>query len=441
MRVLLFLCVSVALLYVVTSDHKEGHHDNDKHNHTDHEHHNGHKAHDDKHDHKHDHHKKGKHHHHHNESTESHKIAQSNYEFAYKLFRQVAADHPSENIFFSPVSISTAFAMLSLGARSQTHHQIIEGLNFNISEISEQEIHAGFQNLLHILNEPDSELQLNSGNALFISKNWKLLQKFLEDVKNFYEAEAFSTDFHNSEEAKSQINSYVEKKTNGKIVDLLSSVDPEAAVVLINYIYFRGKWQNPFQEESTKEGDFHVDEKTVLKVPMMFRNGRYRVVHDRDLGCHVVEIPYKGNASAWFILPDEGKFKAVEEALGKPTSKKWLNDFSSWLIKLWIPKFSISTTLDLVPEFKKLGVTDLFSDEADLSGITGESTLKVSKAVHRAELSVDERGTEAAGATVVEAVPLMLPPSIKFNKPFFLTIYHIPTRSLSFLGKIVNPLK
>ncbi|XP_053545331.1 alpha-1-antiproteinase [Bombina bombina] len=205
--------------------------------------------------------------------------------------------------------------------------------------------------------------------------------------------------------------------------------------------HFRGKWQNPFQEEFTEEGDIHVDENTVVKVPMMYRKGNYRVVHDRDLGCHVVEIPYKGNATAWFILPDEGKFKAVEEALGKPTAKKWLKDFSSRLINLWIPKFSISTTLDLIPEFKQLGVTDLFSDETDLSGITGESTLKVSKAVHRAELSVDERGTEAAGATVVEAVPMMLPPSIKFNRPFFLTIYNATTESLLFLAKIVDPLK
>ncbi|XP_053553482.1 alpha-1-antitrypsin [Bombina bombina] len=431
MRVLFFLSVSVALLYMVTSDHQEGHHDNDKHNHKDHA--DG--------DHKHDYQDKGKHHHHHNESTECHKIAPGNNQFAYKLFRQVTADHPSENIFFSPVSISTAFAMLSLGARSQTHNQIIEGLNFNISEISEQEIHAGFQHLLEMLHEPDNELQLNSGNALFISKERKLLQKFLEDVKKFYEAEAFSTDFHNAEEAKSQINSYVEKKTNGKIVDLISSVNPDTALILINYIYFRGKWEQPFDEKHTREGDFHVDEKTVVKVPMMYRSSYYKVVHDRDLGCTVVELLYKGNASAWFILPEEGKLNAVVEDLGKPTIIKWIKNFHRGYIELRIPKFTISTTLDLIPELSKFGVTDLFSDKVDLSGITEEENLKVTKAVHKAILSVDESGTEAAGATGVEIVSVMMPPSITIDRPFIVSIYHKPTKSLTFIGKIVNPLK
>ncbi|RYC26495.1 serpin family protein, partial [Ciceribacter ferrooxidans] len=83
------------------------------------------------------------------------------------------------------------------------------------------------------------------GNALFIDKNLKLLQSFLDDVSKNYASEAFSTDFEKSDEAKQQINSYVERKTNGKIAELLSSVAKESKLVLTNYIYFRGKWDKP----------------------------------------------------------------------------------------------------------------------------------------------------------------------------------------------------
>ncbi|KAM4664265.1 alpha-1-antitrypsin-like [Discoglossus pictus] len=453
MRVSLFLCVSVALLYTaVFCDHHGK--DHRKNRGPDHDHSHNH-DHDQDHDHGqkghqhgfHNHpHTKGKHQHRHhhkhhqsNHSLECHKIAPSNAEFAFHLYRQVASEQPSKNVFLSPVSISTAFALLSLGARANTYDQIIEGLGFNTTEISEQQIIDGFQHLIHVLNDPDSELQLNSGNALFISKEKKLLDKFLEDAKNYFDSEAFSTDFQKSEEAKTQINSYVEKKTNGKIVDLLSSVDQATALVIINYIYFRGKWENPFREENTQEGDFHVDENTVVKVPMMYRNGYYRWAYDKELGCTVVQIPYKGNASAWFILPDQGKLKQVEESLQRQTLKSWKKSLSGSRIDLYLPKFSISTTLDLKSELAKLGVTDVFSEQADLSGITGEPNVKVGKAVHKAFLNVDERGTEAAGATALEIVPMMLPPKLSFDRPFLLVITCDISKSLLFMGKLVNP--
>ncbi|MEE6526147.1 hypothetical protein FKM82_026594, partial [Ascaphus truei] len=329
MKVSIFLCVSIALLYSVVfgdhdghahDDHDHGDHNHGDHNHSDHGHHHHHHHH---HHHPHHHHPHGKgkhhhrHHHHSNESMACHKLAPANAAFAFSLYKHIALGQTTGNIFFSPVSISTILAMISLGAKSVTSDQILKGLGFNISEIPEQDIHTGFQHLLHMLNDPDSELQLSSGNALFIDKELKLLQKFIDDVKSFYEADAFSTDFQNSEAATTQINDYVGKETNGKIVDLLSSVDPQTVLVLINYIYFRGKWDKPFEEEQTREEDFNVDENTVVKVPMMHRTGMYNVAYDGELACVVVEIPYKGNASALFILPDQGKMKQVEEGFQK----------------------------------------------------------------------------------------------------------------------------
>ncbi|XP_073527912.1 alpha-1-antitrypsin-like [Phyllobates terribilis] len=427
MRVFLFL--GEALLFIlVLADHHEGDHKHDK---------------DDHHDHKEDDHKKGEHHvneyhHQHNKSMPSYKIAQYTSKFSFDLYRQVALDHPSENIVFSPVSVSTSFAFLSLGAKAQTHSQIIKGIGLNISEISEQEIHEGFHHLLDLLNDVDRELQLSGGNALFISQEHKILQTFLDKAKNLYHSEAFSTDFKNEEAAKNQINSYVEKNTHGKIPELLESVDQDAVLVLINYIYFRGKWEKPFDEEWTRERNFHINENTTVKVPFMSRTGLYNVAFTKE--AVVVSLHYKGDADALFILPKKGKLSKIEKNFNEETIQKWKKSMEKKYVDLSLPKFKISGTIDLKETLSKMGVVNIFSDNADLSGITGRNNLKVSKAVHKAVLSVDEKGTEAAGSTVVEVVPRSTPDVI-FNRPFIFSLCDYKTKSVLFTGRVLNPQK
>lgn len=120
----------------------------------------------------------------------------------------------------------------------------MKGLRFNLTERAEGEVHQGFQHLLRTLNHPDNQLQLTTGNGLFIAEGMKLLDKFLEDVKNLYHSEAFSTNFGDTEAAKKQINDYVEKGTQGKIVDLVKDLDKDTAFALVNYIFFKGKVAN-----------------------------------------------------------------------------------------------------------------------------------------------------------------------------------------------------
>ncbi|XP_063803688.1 alpha-1-antiproteinase-like [Pseudophryne corroboree] len=430
MRGVLFLSLTVVLLCrVAFADHHKDHHDHKDDHHKDH------------HDHKDDHHKKGdhKHHHHSNESLACHRIANQNSEFAFKLFRQIVSENPSENIVYSPIGIATSLALLLLGARAQTHNQILEVLDFNTSKISENDIHESYNHLLEMLNKEDSELQLNNGNALFIENTRKIQPKFLDDAKNLYHSEAFSTDFKKPEEATKQINDYVAKNTHGLIPELLSTVSQDAALYLVNYIYFKGKWEHPFDEKDTTEGDFHVNENTTVKVPFMTRTGFYNVANNED--AIVIAIPYKGNASSLFIFPKEGKQKDVKENYSYAAIKKWKKSFHRQVVTLSIPKFSISSSLDLKEILSKLGLVDMFTDSADLSGITGAPSLKISKAIHKAVLTVDEKGTEAAGSTALEAIPMSLPLRVVGDHPFMISIYHPPSRSVLFTAKIANPEK
>ncbi|XP_040268823.1 alpha-1-antitrypsin-like [Bufo bufo] len=427
MRVLLLEGVAL-LITLVFADHHKGHRKQDKDDYDD----------KDSHDHRdHHNHKKGEHHdkkrhHHHNKSLPRHKIADYNSKFSFDLFRQLALDHPSENIVFSPVSISMAFAFLSLGAKAQNHSQIIKGLRLNTSEISEQDFHEGFHHRRDLLNDVDMEPPLRGGSALFISKERKILQTFLDEAKKLYHSEAFSTDFKNTEEAKNQINSYVEKNTHSKIPEPLDSVDQDAIFVLIDYIYFRGQWENPFEEEWTKEEDFHVNENTTVKVPFMSRTGMYKAAFTDE--ATVVCIPYKGNAVALFVLPNEGKLSEVEQNFKKESIKTWKKSIHRRLVDLYLPKFSVSGTVNLKETLSKLGI----EDNADLSGITGEPNENISKAIHKAALSVDE-GTEAAATTAREAISMMHPSRITFNRPFIISVYDYKSQSILFTGRIANP--
>uniref|UniRef100_A0A8C3Y6X1 Serpin domain-containing protein n=1 Tax=Catharus ustulatus TaxID=91951 RepID=A0A8C3Y6X1_CATUS len=352
----------------------------------------------------------------------------SNYaDFVFRFYKQASSKEADKNVFFSPMSISTAFAMLAVGAKSTTLSQIFEGLGFdNVTETRVHDVHESFHKVLSVLNCADVNITLNIGNALFTATGYEPQELFLQNIKEFYDADFFSSDFHKPEEAKKQINIYVEEKTKGKIPELVGDLDPSTVLVLVNYIYFKAAWEKSFDPLRTFEDDF-------------FRDGTSNIYYDHDLSCVVVELPYQGTARALFILPDEGKMKQVEDALSKETVCKWDSRFVTRL-NLQLPKFSISGSYDVKTLFEQMGITEVFSGDADLSGISGNRDLQVSQAIHKALLEVDEAGTEAAGATAIILTRLSsISRTIKFNKPFLILISDKQTGTTLFMGKIVDP--
>ncbi|XP_072193048.1 alpha-1-antitrypsin-like [Excalfactoria chinensis] len=367
------------------------------------------------------------------------KLVPNNADFAFKFLNEVALEAPNKNIFFSPVSISAAFAMLAMGARSVTKTQILEGLAFNLTEIQEKEIHEGFHNLMHMISHPEGGVQLNMGSAIFLTEKLKPLNKFLDDVKPLYQVEVFATDFNNSIEAEKEINDYVEKKTQGKITNLVKEMDPQTVMLLASFVFFRGNWENPFKPENTEEREFFVDAETTVKVPMMYQVGTFELYFDKDLPCTVVRLHFSGSATVFLALPAKGKMEQLEQTLDKERVKKWSDHLFRSKIQLYLPKFSISGHYEITNILSKMGIVDVFTNRADLSGITGDPELKVSKAFHKASLEVNERGTEAAEAASPKMMALSLAPSIEFNRPFLMLIFDRDTNSTLFIGKISNP--
>ncbi|XP_038192394.1 serine protease inhibitor A3N-like [Arvicola amphibius] len=371
-------------------------------------------------------------------------LTSTNNDFAFSVYKELVLKNPNKNIVFSPLSISAALAVLSLGASSNTLQEILEGLKFNLTETPEADIHRGFGQLLLMLSQPNEELQISIGSTMFVEKRLQILAEFKEKARALYQAEASSVDFQQPHEAKKLINDYVRNQTQGKIKELISGLDESVLMVLVNYIYFKGKWMTPFNPDSTFESDFYLDNKTTVKVPMMklkFLSTPY--FRDEELSCTVVELKYTGNASALFILPDQGRMEQVEASLQPETLRKWRDSLTPSIIdELYMPKFSISTDYKLEGILQQLGIRELFSMQADLSRITGTKNLSVSQVVHKAVLDVGETGTEAAAATgvmMMGSALILNPLEVHFNRPFLMTISDTETQTSLFMAKVTNP--
>ncbi|XP_028295847.1 alpha-1-antitrypsin homolog [Gouania willdenowi] len=402
---LLASCVAALLLALALADHHH-HHEDHSHNGKDHE-----------------------------EPMSCIKLSTPNANFAFSLYKKLNADAAAgKNIFFSPLGISTALSMLAVGAHEETHKQMFSTLNYDA--FNQTVVNEGYHHLLHVIGQNH---QLDVGNAVALRTGFDPVEQFMNDVKNIYHAELFRVDFAKPEEAAAEINEFIAKKTHNKINDMIKDLDPEMAMVLINYISFRGEWENPFDGNITTKADFHVDENTKVQVDMMRRTGRYDHYHDHENHTTIIRMPYKGNSSMMIVLPDEGKMKEVEEHMTWDHMMHWHDALFRNNVKIYLPKFSISAEASLKKPLIEMGIVDAFDNKADFSGISEAIKLKVSKVSQKAMLSVDETGTEAAAATTIEIMPMSMPVDIKLDRPFLVFICETTTRNLLFMGKVNNP--
>lgn len=373
-------------------------------------------------------------------------LADGNNKFAFSLYKELN-NNTGRNLFLSPFSISTALAMTYAGAKKETALQMSRTLNFPQGE----RFHADYEGLLDGLNEgTEGKIKLNIANGLWAQKDFTFLDSYFNLVKLNYKSEIKNVDFINNlerEKVRKEINTWVEKKTNDKIKDLLSDgdLDSSSRLVLVNAIYFYGDWADPFEKQETFNKDFSLMDDTKINVPFMNRHGRYS--YYEDLKIKAIEIPYMGNkASMVIFLPVK---KIQMEEFEKSFDLKYYLDiiaaFQPTDVRLSLPKFQTTCKLNLEDLLSRMGMSLAFSQtDADFSGMTGKRDLCISKVIHQAFIHVDEKGTEAAAATAVTMrVGSVRPsPDIKvFNAdhPFVFLIKDNTTGSILFMGKIMNP--
>jgi serpin B len=351
----------------------------------------------------------------------------ANNQFAFDYYTKV---NENKNIFFSPWSITSAFAILSEGAKGNTAAEIQNV--FGLSQTSKEQ----FQEINHILNQEKPGYTIEVANSLWLAQDFALNPDYVDTVQTYYDGKIEKVDF--ADDGTDVINGWVSEKTRQKIPKLFDpALDANTRLVIANAIYFNGTWSMPFDEKNTRDDKFIVSPGKDITVPFMNKDSFYNYTSTE--GFQIIELTYEENAASMVILlPDriEG-ISSVESQLTAENLAKWRSEMAKSRLFLQIPKFTLETEYSLGKDLIELGIVEAFVGPADFSGLSSESLL-IDRAIHKAFVDVNEKGTEAAAATGV-AMTTSMPPTFRADHPFVFVILDNETGNVLFLGKVVDP--
>ncbi|KAM9632136.1 serpin B8 isoform 1-T2 [Trichechus inunguis] len=371
-------------------------------------------------------------------------LCEANGTFAIRLLKMLGEEDKSRNVFISPLSISSALAMVFMGAKGNTATQMSQALFLN----KDGDVHPGFQLLLTEVNKPGSQYLLRTANRLFGEETCNFLSAFKESCQKFYHAELEELSFaKDTEESRKHINNWVAERTEGKISEVLGAgtIDSLTKLVLVNAIYFKGKWKKQFDKNYTRRMPFKInqDKKTVQ---MMFKQAKFRIRYVDEVHTQVLELPYVGKELSMVILlpDDDTDLTVVEKELTYEKFKAWTNpeEMTTSEVQVFLPRLKLEESYDLESFLRRLGMSDAFEEvKADFSGMSTEKNVYISKVAHKCFAEVNEEGTEAAAASavVMNTRSISTEPRFCADHPFLLFIRHHKTNSILFCGRFSSP--
>ncbi|XP_020851440.1 plasminogen activator inhibitor 2 [Phascolarctos cinereus] len=413
-------------------------------------------------------------------------VQSANTEFALNFFKHLNQTNNSQNVFFCPWSISSTLAMIYMGAEGNTADQMAEVLQFNNAGGDEVDVphairkdidcgmmqqiqrkhyplaiqkaqagnntHSSFKTLSAAINQPSDDYLLESANKLFGEKSSGFKEEYLRRCKEYYFAEPQPVNFReDANEARQEINSWVETQTKGKIPDLLpeGSVNDETRLVLVNAVYFKGKWKTPFQNKAKRPQPFRVTLTERKPVQMMYLQDKLHIGYIQELKAQILELPYAGDVSMFVLLPDEINDSSTGlELLEREITYKKLNEWIKKVtmesndVHVFLPKFKLEKNYELKSILQSMGIKDAFSiSEANFSGMSERNDLFLSQVFHQAAVDVNEEGTEAAAGTGGVMTGRSGHVGLQFvaDHPFLFFIRHNKTNTILFFGRFCSP--
>ncbi|XP_067272893.1 leukocyte elastase inhibitor-like [Pseudorasbora parva] len=380
-------------------------------------------------------------------------LSRANSLFALDLYRALSASNAEGNMFFSPLSVSAALAMVYLGARGDTAKEMEKVLSFS----SVSDVHSHFESLTSSINSPSASYILKLANRLYGEKTFSFLPEYLESTLKLYHAELQPVDFIGAaEDSRKLINTWVEEQTENKIQDLLKPgiVTAMTRLVLVNAIYFKGNWLQRFKARHTKKMPFKINQSERQPVKMMYQKKKFPYNYICEQRLQVLELPYvKEELSMLILLPEETQdgsdpLLELESELTLDKLHEWTNRSkmdTQINIKVHLPKFKLEVESSLADTLMGMGMTSVFQDgKADLTGMSSQGGLFISAVAHKAFVVVNEEGTEAAAATAAVAVTNSVDQKeekkiFMADHPFLFYIRHNPTNSILFFGRFRSP--
>ncbi|XP_027634359.1 antithrombin-III [Falco biarmicus] len=380
-------------------------------------------------------------------------LSKANSRFAVVFYKYLADSKDNgENIFMSPLSISTAFAMTKLGACGSTLQQLMEVFQFDtISEKTSDQIHFFFAKLnCRLYKKANKSSELVSANRLFGEKSLVFNETYQNISEIVYGAKLWPLNFKEKPElSRKIINEWVANKTERRITEVIpeKGIDDLTVLVLVNTIYFKGHWKSQFPAPNTKLDSFHKANGETCKVPVMYQESKFNHVFIPQDKVQVLELPYKGDdITMVLVLPNPGtSLVEVERDLTSEKLQDWIDSMTEVSLFVYLPRFRVEDSFSVKEKLRKMGLEDLFSPEsARLPGIVaeGRTDLYVSEAFHKAFLEVNEEGSEASAAMAVTVSGRSFPMNriiFNANRPFLLFIREAALNTVLFMGRIADP--
>lgn len=352
-------------------------------------------------------------------------------ELGFKMLHELTEKDSGKNVFISPTSIALALTMVYDGSAGLTKDEMRKTLEFqNLSQIDNDS-----QYLAQSLSSRQN-VELSVANSIWLN-NLQLNADYKTDMEK-YDAQISTLDF-SSPTSVSTINSWVSDKTHGKIDSIVDSLNDYDAII-VNAVYFKGKWKKPFEKSATREQNFTTGDGLTSIVAMMEQSGEYNYLETDEF--QAIELLYSDNISMFIFLPKTLLInQRIEDFVQKIDSTKWEQWRSEFRQKdgtILLPRFKTTYSTTLNGPLKNLGMESAFSDNADFSRMSS-TPLKIDTVIHKTFVETNEEGTEAAAVTAIgmETTSAPLPSEtfyMKVDHPFFFAIYDKQTGSILFMG-------
>ncbi|MCI5843031.1 MAG: hypothetical protein MR004_05205 [Clostridiales bacterium] len=344
----------------------------------------------------------------------------------------------AENRCYSPVSLYLALAMAGAGAAGETQAQIYTLLGAENTDT----LAAGCKTMLDALQRDEKDSKLYLANSVWTRQGIETKPDYQTLLEQDFSAESFSVPFGQTR-ADGKMSAWVEQRTRGLLKPKFQH-EADTVAVLLNTIYFKDGWTEPFSERNTENGDFTTAGGEIVRADFMQNRsaGLAREGEDYRKG----ELSFRSGGSMFFVLPDEDV--PLQQLLAERGLQELLTDegAQSRDIDWWLPKFRQGGEVQLIDLLRSLGVTDAFDADAANFSNGWDTSAYISEVRQGTALSVDENGVEAAAYTEIsmkESAALVEPESpleMRLDRPFLYGVRGADG-TLVFVGVCADPTR
>lgn len=370
-------------------------------------------------------------------------------ELSVNMYNHLRATGEDENILFSPLSITLAMGMMELGAQGSTLKEIRHSMGYDSLKNGEEL--SFLKEFSSMATGEESQYVMKIASSLFVQNGFHVNDEFVQMLKKYFNAEVNHVDFGQNVAVANYINKWVENSTNNLLKDLVSPRDFDVGthLALLNAVYFKGNWKSQFRPENTRSFSFTKDDEREVQIPMMYQQGEFYYGEFSDGSneaggiYQVLEIPYEGDEISMVLVlsRQEVPLATLEPLVKAQLIEEWGNSVKKQKVEVYLPRFTVEQEIDLKDILKALGVTEIFIKDANLTSMSDNKELFLSKAIHKSFIEVNEEGSEAAVASGMVAISRMavLYPQVIVDHPFFFLIKKRRTGTILFMGRVMHP--